>query len=116
MSLVNFASNIVDESEFAALFVGCENLRDASLFYLPATTIEVNCYRAMFSGCTGLEKGPKELPATTAKDCAYYEMFTDCSKLKVAPEIKATSIREMACQYMFRGCSVLSSITVSFTS
>ena len=60
---------------------------------LPATTLQPNCYRNMFAGCTGLTKAPV-LPASTLRAGCYQSMFTGCLNLAyikcMATDISAT--------------------------
>ena len=51
-------------------------------FDLIQTTLANNCYRSMFSGCTGLTSAP-ELPATTLATNCYYSMFSGCTGLSL---------------------------------
>ena len=65
-----------------------------------------NCYRYMFSSCTGLTTAP-ELPATTMADYCYYGMFYDCTNLTIAPALPATTLADYCYSYMFSGCTGL---------
>ena len=102
-------------SAFKNLFKGCWWLVNAENLVLPATTLENNCYEAMFSGCTRLTAAP-ELPATTLKKGCYKQMFNGCSSLTTAPDLSAsTSVND--CYYeMFQGCSSLNYIKCLMTS
>ncbi len=74
--------------------------------YLPATTINRNCYSQMFSGCTSLATAP-ELPATTLAESCYSQMFSGCTSLATAPELPATTLAESCYSNMFSGCTQL---------
>lgn len=73
---------------------------------LPATTLAVECYREMFSGCTGLTTAP-ELPATTLVNQCYISMFEGCTGLTSAPELEATTLTINCYNKMFKGCTGL---------
>ena len=110
MSLTNgdsFANATTFEREyvFAYLFKNA-NIINAKNLVLPATTLEFNCYRSMFTGCTSLVTTPK-LPAITLADSCYREMFDGCTSLKTAPELPATTLANNCYQNMFNGCTSL---------
>ena len=91
-------------SAFAYLFCNANKLISAEHLVLPATTLEYQCYRSMFEGCSSLTTAP-ELPATTLVYNCYNSMFAYCSSLTTAPELPATTCT-MYCYYsMFSGCS-----------
>jgi hypothetical protein len=73
---------------------------------LPATTLGIYCYYAMFDNCDGLTVAPA-LPATTLADHCYSYMFYDCDTLTVAPDLPATTLAPYCYQYMFTDCSAL---------
>ena len=105
----------VDAYAFKYLFADCTKLKDASNLILPATTLAAYCYERMFSGCSGMETGPKILPATTLTTSCYSYMFSRCTSLTTAPEILATNLGSSSqnmgqCRYMFSGCSSLNKI------
>ena len=96
-------------SAFYVLFFGCNKLVNAENLILPATTLEQNCYVAMFQGCTSLITAP-ELPATTLADNCYNSMFYGCTSLTKAPELPATTLTNSCYQWMFEGCTSLNYI------
>lgn len=74
---------------FMKLFYGNTNLRShpTKRLALTSTTLTKKCYESMFSGCTGMLKGPEfAIPSTypstgtDEKDC-YANMFSGCSSL-----------------------------------
>ena len=74
---------------FMNLFYGNTNLRShpTKRIALTSTTLTKKCYESMFSGCTGMLKGPEfAIPSTypstgmDEKDC-YANMFSGCSSL-----------------------------------
>lgn len=65
---------------FYKLFFGSNSIVSVSNDFLPATTLEVYCYGAMFRNCKSLTTAPV-LPATTLIDNCYYYMFQGCSNL-----------------------------------
>ena len=62
------------------MFSYCRSLIKAPSI-LPATTLGIEAYSHMFSGCTSLEDAP-ELPAETLQGSCYYAMFSSCASLK----------------------------------
>ena len=103
MSLLNF-SDTVSKYGFNNLFLNCTTLTTAR--ELPATTLNMNCYRFMFKGCTSLVQAPT-LPATTLSTWCYESMFMNCTSLTQAPELQATSLRAACYANMFNGCTLL---------
>lgn len=107
----NYATlTTLQDFAFYGLFIGNENLTDASGLLLPATTLAGYCYYGMFYGCTGLTTAPT-LPATTLTDYCYSGMFYGCTSLTTAPVLPATELAEECYSAMFSGCTNLSSIT-----
>ena len=68
------------------------------------TTLDSNCYYAMFSGCTGLTTAPS-LPATTLAMSCYNSMFSGCTGLTTAPSLPATTLASGCYNSMFSGCT-----------
>ena len=91
---------------FLGLFKGCSNLQSAENIILPATTLSINCYKHMFSGCTSLTTAP-ELPATTLANYCYEGMLQRCTSLTTAPQLPATTLAQYCYQWMFVGCTSL---------
>ena len=79
---------------------------DNGRYYLPATTLGMNCYSYMFQDCTSLTTAP-ELPVTTLKFGCYSSMFKGCSNLTTAPALPATALETMCYKSMFAGCTSL---------
>lgn len=102
---------------YANMFNGCTSLTTAPA--LPATELWYGCYLGMFRECTSLTTAP-ELPATTLSESCYYAMFENCTSLTTAPVLPATELRpngwEVPYEYMFYGCSNLSTVTCLATS
>lgn len=73
---------------------------------LPATTLTVNCYDAMFMSCKGITRAPA-LPATTLTEWCYNAMFMDCTALTSAPELPAITLANACYADMFMGCTAL---------
>ena len=69
-------------------------------------SLSTECYKYMFSDCTGLTEAPK-LPATTLAERCYLYMFSGCSGLTEAPELPATTLARFCYLYMFSGCTGL---------
>ena len=80
---------------------------DASNLILPATTLTVRCYLAMFGTASMLQKPPKILPATTLTEGCYFNMFLNASALTEAPELSAMTLAENCCRAMFYHCTSL---------
>ena len=110
MSLI-YEDDFRDKMSFRrgrALF-GCFHglsIISAENLILPATTLNAECYREMFQGCTGLTSAP-ELPATTMADWCYNSMFEGCASLTTAPALPATTMAEGCYYYMFWNCTSL---------
>ena len=86
---------------FYKLFDDCGSLTTAPA--LPATTLEVDCYGAMFARCVSMTQAPA-LPATTlAKDC-YSGMFSGCTALTQVPSLPAMELKESCYESMFKDC------------
>ena len=75
-------------------------------YYLPVTTLALQCYYDMFQGCANLTTAP-ELPATTLADLCYSGMFQGCVSLTTAPELPATKLTIYCYRHMFDGCTSL---------
>ena len=105
------ATTLSSEKVFNGLFQANTNLTDASGLLLPAMTLTIGCYNAMFAGCTSLTAAPA-LPATTLAQTCYYSMFGGCSSLTVAPELPATTLANACYNQMFRSCTSLTTAPV----
>ena len=101
------------DAAFGSLFLQ-QPIVDASELILPATTLSMVCYAAMFDGCTSLTTAPA-LPATTLADGCYVGMFHSCTSLRIAPELPATTLAESCYVGMFFGCTNLNDITMLAT-
>ena len=93
-------------SVFESLFKDCTTLQSAENLLLPATTLEINCYKNMFNGCSSLTTAPK-LPATKLASSCYSYMFENCSSLTTAPELPATILLSYCYRNMFNNCTSL---------
>lgn len=102
------------EYAFYQLFYSCKNIVNVSSNFLPATTLERECYSRMFGACTGLTTAP-ELPATKLIDSCYYGMFYGCTSLTTAPVLPATSLANQCYYNMFRNCINLNYIKMLAT-
>ena len=124
MSLL-YGDNFVGQTElpiddiFVNMFSQGKTIKTYSLIsaenlVLPATTLNGDCYRAMFQGCAALVTPPKILPATTLTKRlygCYNNMFANCTSLTTAPELPATTLAFGCYSTMFKGCTSLSAIT-----
>lgn len=107
---------------YSNMFSGCSSLKQAP--ELPSLLVPYDAYDYMFVGCTSLTTPPSTLPAMTIGDYAYYGMFKDCTSLKYTPDILVLSADNvnaddeiyygtnhgMKMEYMFDGCTSLSTI------
>lgn len=91
---------------FYKLFLGVSLIYDISALRLPATSLQIGCYREMFKGCNLITTAP-ELPAMATKNYCYESMFMGCTSLISAPELPATTTTFYCYQNMFNGCSAL---------
>lgn len=115
--------SIIDAENYETLYEFNYTSAFMSLFYagapsdwltaapeLPATKLNQDCYRGMFTGCTGLKVAPA-LPATTLYYACYMGMFQGCTGLTAAPELPAKELKMYCYRAMFYGCSSLKEIT-----
>ena len=77
------------------MFERCDSLSSAP--ELPATSLAVNCYTAMFLYCSSLTEAPV-LPAQTLAESCYLCMFEGCSKLSKVTCL-ATDLSAEDCTY-----------------
>ena len=98
---------------FKNLFYNSE-IKTVSSDFLPATTLQDECYRSLFAYCRNLTQAP-ELPATTLAPYCYNEMFSGCSALTTAPELPATTLVNDCYNYIFQYCSSLNYVKCSAT-
>ena len=103
------ATSITYNYAFRALFNGCTALVDASKLLLPATTMGLGSYFAMFGGCSLLAASP-ELPATTLSNQCYQSMFLNCISLQEAPILPAKILVNNCYATMFDGCTSLKKV------
>ena len=89
------------------MFYGCTSLRDASTVHLLADTLNADCYRSMFQGCTSLVNPPQISATTMAASRCMMGMFYGCSNLEVAPDLYIDSVSYNGFNEMFRGCTKL---------
>ena len=111
--LTRGGTNTVPAYCFYRLFQGASGLTSAP--ELPATTLGVSCYEAMFVNCVNLTTAPSTLPATTLAERCYNSMFGDCTSLTTAPELPANTLADGCYNSMFYNCSNLNSITCMAT-
>lgn len=120
MSLVNetdfaTATTLTMPCTFASLFEGNTNLTDASGLLLPATTLSMSCYAAMFEYCTNLTIAPV-LHAKTLVTSCYYSMFYGCHSL-CSVTCLATDISASSCtSYWLYGVAASGTFTTPSTT
>lgn len=100
---------------FCQLFK-CSHCVSAENLVLPAMTLTLYCYRAMFSRCNDLIKTPKILPATTLAQGCYYYMFEQSPSFTDAPELPAETLVTQCYCSMFDKCTSLNYIKCMATS
>lgn len=87
-------TTLLSSYQFAAMFLGNSNVRDASNLVLPATTLTDYCYYSMFFYCANLT-GVPALPAATLTEGCYSQMFQLSSNVNriecLATDISATN-------------------------
>ena len=91
---------------FHDLFFANNYIQHVSENFLPATTLSIGCYNAMFHMNIELVT-PPSLPADTLATRCYDSMFQYCSKLTTAPELPAITLADYCYNGMFRGCTAL---------
>lgn len=89
---------------FKEMFSGCSSLTTPPT--LSATTLAANCYESMFSGCTSLTSAPA-LPATELAANCYEAMFQNCTTLDATPTLPARTLAQECYKSMFAGCTNL---------
>ena len=90
---------------YRAMFSDCTALTTAPA--LPAKSLAESCYSQMFTGCTALTKAPELLPAETLASFCYFEMFGGCTSLTTAPKLPAETLADYCYDSMFGSCSAL---------
>ena len=83
---------------------------DASNLILPEGNA-IGCFRAMFAGCKKMTAAPRIIIITTAGTHKCYYMSENCKSLTTAPELPASRASACDYQYMFTGCTSLTSCT-----
>ena len=99
---------------FGRLFYGCNKLVSAENMAFVATTMSIDSYRDMFSGCTSLTTAPSSIgtSATTIEESACAYMFNKCTALVTPPALPATLLGGYSYAAMFNGCSSLETAPV----
>jgi hypothetical protein len=94
------------------MFAGCTSLTDASNINISAEVdIKANCFKEMFSDCSGLIKTFQLPKATTSlNESAYEGMFKNCIKLTEITNSEesvflSTKIAKNCYKEMFAGCT-----------
>lgn len=97
---------------YRAMFSGCTGIQYAGTRTLPSTTLAGFCYYQMFSGCTALTdvRDYLRLPATTAAEWCYYGMFNGCTNMTKAPDLPISILANYCYNKMFYGCTKLNDI------
>ena len=95
----------ISTGNFAGAFKNAATLESAAKLLLP-TTLQANCFKELFSGCTSLTTIPT-LPSMTLAPYCYEAMFRNCSALMTAPSLPAETLAEGCYKFMFAGCTGL---------
>ena len=84
------------------------SLIDSTGFTALDTFVSAYTFGVLFEDCPNLTDASELiLPATTLADYCYQYMFRGCTSLTTAPELPATTLAESCYQYMFGGCTSL---------
>lgn len=94
------------ESVFQVMFLNCTSITSAPE-YLPEfnSTAGNWIYGGMFSGCTNLIVGPKEINYSGENGCS--QMFYNCTNLKRAPNLPSRLMNPFCYESMFSNCTSL---------
>ena len=118
MSLVdgeNFATNTTIPAHccFNCLFLNNTALKNIDNIRLPATTLKVNCYRAMFQGTGVTNISSLSLPdPITVASYSYNQMFKNCASLSSLNGFRVPAkLGTYACLNMFHNCTSLTNLT-----
>lgn len=101
----DYKTTYIHFARFSRLFYDCNALTYASKLRL-AESQTTYCYYSTFSGCSKLKDAP-ELPATTLKESYYRDTFRGCKSLTTAPKLPATKLAENCYFEMFAVCDAL---------
>ena len=121
-SLVSVPQNIftketfICQKQYQGMFSGCSSLTQAPDIY--ATNAPWLCCASMFSGCVSLENPPQIACNGYADTGAYESVFQDCTSLKQSPTMHDLIKDEISSRQhsnMFKNCSSLNYVKVSFT-
>lgn len=113
LSLASEDYTSVTTGTFVGIFKNAENLVSAANLVLP-TTLQANCFKAMFSGCTSLTTPPTLSATTLAANC-YEAMFQNCTSLTSSPTLPAETLVDNCYKQMFSGCTKLNYVVLSAT-
>ncbi|MBO7501647.1 MAG: InlB B-repeat-containing protein, partial [Paludibacteraceae bacterium] len=107
MTLVQGSSptNTIPASNCFAAIMNNLKLVSAAKLVLPTTTT-ASCYQYIFYR-SSVRIAPESLPALNVANYAYRGMFSQCTKLKIAPEIAATTVGEGSMIRIFHTCTAL---------
>lgn len=105
ISLIN-NNAYVKQYQFVNLFKDCSKITSIANLNFPASIADF-CYSNMFAHCTGLVNGGTTLPATSVSRWCYNGMFIDCSSMTTPPTILATKVAPFSYYQMFAGCTSL---------
>lgn len=108
------ATRLKGASTYAAMFYVCTGLTTIPL--LLNQKLSIGCYQNMFTGCTAITTKSSDLNAKDPASSCYYRMFYGCTGLTTAPAIKLNTLTYRCLKEMFKGCTSLNNIQVSFTN
>ena len=97
------------DSAYYSLFTSNIHIVSAeNLYFGDYTSVSVNGFNGMFSGCTLLATLPDLSNITTVGENGMWSMFYGCTALKTPPDLSnITSVGDYGMYYMFNGCTSL---------
>lgn len=93
----------VNLHDYSAMFADCEKLKKAPIIKATNFTGSANL-SGMFQNCVSLSGNIDELPAKKLTPACYRNMFFGCSNLVKAPKLPATDLADSCYFDMFWGC------------
>lgn len=94
------------------MFLNCSSLKEQP--YISMTTLETGVCQQMFKGCSSMKTSQKALLPVKGSISCYRAMYQGCTNLEKAPILYISSLSNIAgCFWeMFDGCSKINEITV----
>ena len=139
ITIISYNQYAIKKRICAKAFYGCTSLNDISDISMETGMYGYDCYQMfyncssltepldmnytksgtytfyqMYKGCTSLTSFNKTISVGSSYDC--YEMFYRCTSLVTGPTLTCATLGSNAFNYMFYGCSSLSSLTCLATN